>query len=151
MKTYLPKVKDIQMNREWYLLDANEVSPGRLATTAARILSGKHKPTYTPHLDTGDGVIIINASKVYLSGSKRENKKYYRHSGKPGELKVKKAGTMLEDNPEKIILLAVKGMLAKNKHRKDILKRLKIYADENHAQEAQKPKTISVDEFNVKS
>lgn len=149
MKTHLPKVKDIQANREWYLIDAAEIAPGRVATLAAIILRGKHKPSFTPHLDTGDGVIVVNASKIVLTGNKALNKNYYRHSGKLGELKTKTAGKMLEDNPEKIIFFAVKGMIPATKNRKDILKRLKIYTDESHAQEAQKPKKIAINAFGV--
>ena len=147
MKTYLPKEKDLKANREWFLIDANDVPPGRIATITAKILRGKHKPSFTPHLDTGDGVIIINAEKIRLTGQKLSQKKYYRHSGKPGELKEKTAGRMTDETPEKVLFLAVKGMLPKNKHKKNLIKRIKIVVGENHEHEAQKPKKITIDQF----
>ncbi|MCT4591948.1 MAG: 50S ribosomal protein L13 [Candidatus Gracilibacteria bacterium] len=150
MKTYLPKEADIKNNRKWYLVDAENTSPGRVATLCATLLRGKHKATFTPHLDTGDCVAIVNAEKIALKGNKLENKKYYTHSGKPGELKTKTAKVMLEQTPEKVLFLAIKGMLPNNKHKKDILKRLKIYAGAEHDQAAQKPEAIKIDAFSIK-
>lgn len=150
MKTFLPREVDLKNNRAWYLIDAENIAPGRIAATAATILRGKHKPTFTAHLDTGDGVIVINAEKINLTGNKSLGKIYYRHSGQLGELKKETAGRMLEKTPEKVIFLAVKRMLSNNKLRDEMLKRLKIFKGAEHDHEAQKPQKITVDIFSVK-
>jgi large subunit ribosomal protein L13 len=135
--TYMPKAEDIE--RKWYILDAAGKPLGRLATEAARILRGKHKPIYTPHLDTGDHVIIINASKVTLTGNKAEQKYHYRHSGYPGGLKKVSYGTLIATKPERAVMLAVKGMLPHNRLGRAMLKKMRVYAGSEHPHEAQKP------------
>lgn len=136
-KTYSAKPKDIQ--RQWYIVDASSDSLGRLATMIATHLTGKHKPSYTAHIDCGDGVIVINAAKLKLTGKKFEQKTYYRHSGYPGALKEATAAEVLAKDPTQIIVSAVRGMLPANKLRDGWLKRLKVYVDDKHDQEAQKP------------
>lgn len=136
--------KPNEVERKWYIIDAEGKSLGRLATEAATILRGKHKPQYTPHVDTGDFVIIINADKVVLTGKKLSQKLYYRHSGYPGGLKVTTAGEMLNKRPDRMIELAVKGMLPKGTlGRKQGLK-LKVYAGTEHPHQAQKPEVWEV-------
>lgn len=140
--TYMAKPNEVE--RKWYIIDAEGKSLGRLATEAATILRGKHKPQYTPHVDTGDFVIIINADKVVLTGKKLSQKLYYRHSGYPGGLKVTTAGEMLNKRPDRMIELAVKGMLPKGTlGRKQGLK-LKVYAGTEHPHQAQKPEVWEV-------
>lgn len=141
-KTYSAKPKDIK--REWHLLDASTITLGRLSTIAATLLSGKHKPSYTPHIDGGDGVVIINSDKLKLTGKKLLKKRYYRHSGYPGSLKSYTAEQLLKKDSTKVIELAVKGMLPKNKLQTGRLARLRIYKDENHGLEAQNPKVYEV-------
>ncbi len=135
--TYMAKPGDIK--RYWYIIDAAGRPLGRVATEAARILRGKHKPEYTPHLDTGDHVIILNAGKVALTGRKLEQKKYRRHSGYPGGLKEVDYATMLEKRPEKAIFLAVRGMLPHNRLGRAMLKKLRVYKDNQHSHQAQQP------------
>lgn len=135
--TYMAKPNEV--DRKWYILDAEGKRLGRLATEAATILRGKHKPQFTPHIDTGDFVIVINASKIELSGKKMENKKYYRHSGYPGGLKITIAADMLKKNPDRMIELAVKGMLPKGTLGRKQGMKLKVYAGTEHPHEAQKP------------
>lgn len=131
MKTNVYKIKD--QEREWFLIDANGLVLGRISTIIADILRGKRKPTYTSNLDNGDNVIVVNAKKVILSKeSKRSQKNYYRHSGYPGGLKKETFEEAIEKHPERVIELAVKGMMPKNKIAKEQLKRLKIYSDEAH-------------------
>lgn len=130
MKTYQPK-KD-QIKREWHLIDAKGEVLGRLATKIAQLLMGKQKPSFAPHLDCGDYVVVINAAKVKVTGKKLENKIYYHHTGYMGGLKEIHLEEMMAKNPARVIWLAVKNMLPKNKLRKQRLKRLKIFADENH-------------------
>ncbi len=142
MKTYIPKQEEIK--RKWYLVDAEGKILGHLATKIAQILSGKNKPIYTPHLDTGDFVVVINARKVEVTGKKREGKVYYHHSGYPGGLKKRTFKELIEKKPEEIIIRAVKGMLPKNKLRKRMLKRLKVYSDASHPHQAQKPEKIEL-------
>lgn len=137
--TYMAKPQEIK--RHWYIIDAEGRPLGRLATDVARILKGKHKPVYTPHVDTGDHVIVINASKVILTGNKPLQKFYYRHSGYPGGLKKTDYATMLEEKPEKAVMLAVKGMLPHNKLGRAMLKKLRVYRDTRHPHEAQQPIT----------
>lgn len=135
--TYMPKVGQIERN--WYILDATDKPLGRLATEVARILRGKHKPIYTPHVDTGDHVIVINASRVVLTGKKAEQKFHYRHSGYPGGLKKVSYGTLVATKPDRAVMLAVKGMLPHNRLGRAMLKKVRIYADSEHGHEAQQP------------
>ena len=137
MGTFMAKPADVQRN--WYVLDATGKPLGRLATEAARLLRGKHKPIFTPHIDTGDFVIIINADKIVLTGNKLEQKKYYRHSGYPGGLKTMAYKDFLAKQPEKVVEKAVKGMIPKNRLGSAIYKKLKVYAGGEHPHMAQKP------------
>ena len=142
MRTYSPKPGEI--TRTWYVIDATDVVLGRLATQAANLLRGKHKPTYAPHMDTGDFVIIINAEKVSLSGSKREQKMDYRHSGYPGGLSATSYGDLLENNPRRAIEKAVKGMLPHTKLGRAQGKKLKVYAGSEHPHAAQSPTNFQI-------
>ena len=137
MRTYMAKAQEI--DRKWYILDAANKPLGRVATEAARMLRGKHKPTFTPHVDTGDYVIVINADKVILTGKKLDQKFNYRHSGYPGGMTATPYREMLAKKPELTMELAVKGMLPKNRLGRKMLKKLKVYAGEEHKHEAQKP------------
>jgi len=139
MGTYVPKTGEI--THEWVVMDASDQVLGRLASEAARLLRGKHKPEYTPYLDTGDFVVIVNAERVKLTGSKLDDKKYYRHSGRPGNLKVETARERLEKYPERVIQAAVWGMLPKNRLGRKLLSKLKVYSGSEHPHEAQQPKT----------
>lgn len=141
-KSYLAKNEEVE--RKWYVVDAEGKSLGRLAAQIAKVLQGKHKPTYTPHVDTGDYVIVINAEKVVLTGKKLTQKKYYRHSGYPGGLKEQTAKEILEKYPERLIEKAVKGMLPKTKLGRHMYKKLKVYAGSNHPHEAQKPEKLEL-------
>ncbi|PTX58214.1 LSU ribosomal protein L13P [Melghirimyces profundicolus] len=136
--------KPNQVDRNWFVVDAANQPLGRLATEVATLLRGKHKPEYTPHVDTGDFVIVINASKVHLTGKKPTNKTYYRHSGYPGGLKSISAGELREKNPQRLIELAVKGMLPKNSLGRKQLKKLKVYAGPEHPHQAQQPQKWEV-------
>jgi len=142
MKTYNAKHED--MVKDWYLIDAEGQVLGRLASEIARRLRGKHKPIYTPYVDTGDFVIVVNAGKVSLTGKKMSDKVYYHHSGYPGGLKETSVGKMLQDNPEKILLFAVRGMLPKNSLGRKMLKKLKIYTGNDHPHEAQCPQVVKL-------
>ena len=142
MKTFIPG-KD-ELKKKWYLIDAEEKILGRLATQIAMILSGKNKPIYTPHLDTGDFVVVINAAKVKVTGRKEEKKIYYYHSGYIGSLKERTLGEMRQRKPEEIIYRAVKGMIPKNKLGRKMLTKLKVYPGEDHLHQAQKPEKIEV-------
>ena len=142
MKTYMQTKENI--SRKWYLIDAEGETLGRLATKAATILKGKHKPIYTPHVDTGDYVIIINASKVNLTGKKLDNKMYYNHSGYPGGLRERNARTMINNYPIEMVERAVKGMLPHNKLGRKMGKKLFVYADADHKHMAQKPEKIDI-------
>ncbi|NPV44242.1 MAG: 50S ribosomal protein L13 [Firmicutes bacterium] len=142
MKTFMAKAQDVQ--RKWYILDAEGKPLGRLASEAARILRGKHKSIYTPHVDTGDHVIIINAEKAVLTGKKMKQKIYYHHSLYPGGLKAKRYEIFMKENPEKAVMLAVKGMLPHNSLGRKMIKKLKVYRGENHPHEAQKPEKWEV-------
>ncbi|MBW8487450.1 50S ribosomal protein L13 [Actinomadura parmotrematis] len=137
MRTYTPKPADVQ--RQWHVIDATDVVLGRLASQAAQLLRGKHKPYYAPHLDTGDFVIIINADKVALSGNKRETKRAYRHSGYPGGLRSVAYGDLLEKNPERAVEKAIKGMLPKNSLGRQMFGKVKVYRGPNHPHQAQQP------------
>jgi large subunit ribosomal protein L13 len=148
MKTWVPKGKDLaEQERAWFVIDAAEANLGRLCTRVANILTGKNKPTFTPHADMGDHVIVINAEKVNLTGSKLEKKIYYRHSGYPGGIKSMTAGKKREKHPERLIADAVKGMLPKNRLGRRMLSKLKVYAGEDHPHQAQKPEKISLSEL----
>ncbi len=140
MKTYT--AKPLEVERKWYVLDADGQTLGRLATQVASILRGKHKPTYTPHVDTGDHVIIINAEKIHLTGNKLQDKKYYRHSGYPGGIKSVTAGEVLKRYPERVIKAAVWGMIPHNKLGRQVITKLKIYAGPEHPHQAQTPETL---------
>jgi large subunit ribosomal protein L13 len=142
VRTYSPKAGDI--TREWHVIDASDVVLGRLATHTAALLRGKHKPIFVPHLDVGDFVIIINADKVALTGSKLEQKKAYRHSGYPGGLTATTYAELLETNPEKAVLKAVKGMIPHNKLGRAQLTKLKVYAGSEHPHAAQNPKPFEI-------
>ncbi|WP_026919400.1 50S ribosomal protein L13 [Gordonia shandongensis] len=137
MPTYTPKAGDV--TREWYVIDATDVVLGRLAVASANLLRGKNKPTFAPHMDGGDYVIIINAEKVAVSGNKLNDKRLYRHSGHPGGLKSQTIGELLATKPERVVESAVKGMLPKNKLGNAIAGKLKVYAGPNHPHTAQKP------------
>lgn len=140
IKTYSPTPSEL--THEWYVIDATDYALGRLSTLAATYLMGKHKPQFSPHLDCGDNIIIINASKVKLTGNKLESKKYYRHSGYPGGIKETSASDLIDRNPARILETAIAGMLPKNKLRDDRLYRLKVYPTAEHPHGPQSPKTI---------
>jgi large subunit ribosomal protein L13 len=142
VRTYTPKASDVQ--RQWYVIDANDVVLGRLATQAATLLRGKHKPTFAPHVDTGDFVIIINADKVALTGNKREQKMEYRHSGFPGGLRATSYTELLVENPRRAVEKAVKGMLPHNKLGRQQIKKLKVYAGSEHPHQAQQPVAFEI-------
>lgn len=142
MSTYFPKKGDIESR--WYVVDAEGMVLGRLATAVATILSGKSKPTYTPFLDTGDHVIVLNAEKVVLTGNKESEKLYRRHSGYPGGLKERAARFVRAEKPETMIESAIWGMLPKNKLGRKMLKKLKVYRGGNHPHEAQQPEKIEL-------
>ena len=142
MKTFV--AKEHEVDKKWYLVDAGEKVLGRLATEIAVILRGKNKPIFTPHMDAGDYVVVVNADKVMLTGNKLEKKIYYRHSGYPGGLKKITAGDMLEKKPERLIRLAVKGMLPKNSLGRRQLTKLKVYAGPNHHHQAQQPEKLEI-------
>jgi large subunit ribosomal protein L13 len=143
-RTYSPKASEIQ--REWLIIDATDVVLGRLASHAAALLRGKHKPTFAPHMDTGDFVIIINADKVALTGSKLEQKKAYRHSGYPGGLTATSYSEMLEKQPTRTVEKAIRGMLPKNSIGRAQLTKLKVYTGSEHPHAAQQPKTYTLDQ-----
>ena len=143
MKSFMQKKETIERN--WYVIDAAGKPLGRVATKAAHVLRGKNKPTYTPYVDCGDYVIIINASKVVLTGNKLKDKKYYNHSGFPGGLRERTAKVMLEKYPEEMLERAVKGMLPHNRLGRVMGKKLFVYAGDTHKQEAQKPVALEID------
>jgi len=142
MKTFVAKTEEV--NRDWYLVDAENQVLGRIATTIANVLRGKNKPTYTPSVDTGDFVIVVNAAKITLTGNKLADKTYYSHSGYPGGIKSITAGKLLEKKPEELIRHAVKGMLPKNKLARHMLNKLKIYSGSEHPHKAQQPKALNI-------
>jgi len=135
--TYMQKKEEV--SRNWYVIDATDMTLGRLAAKVATILRGKHKPTYTPHVDCGDYVIVVNASKVNLTGNKLDKKIYYNHSGYPGGLRERTARTMIENYPEEMIERAVKGMLPKGRLGRQMYKKLFVYAGSEHPHQAQQP------------
>ena len=140
--TYMAKASDVE--RKWYVVDAEGQPLGRLASQVASILRGKHKPTYTPHVDTGDHVIIINASKIELTGKKLTDKIYYRHSMHPGGLKTRTALEMRTNYPEKMLEQAIKGMLPKGSLGRQMGKKLNVYAGAEHPHQAQKPEVLEL-------
>ena len=143
MNTFMEKKETV--DRKWYVVDATGVVLGRLASKVATVLKGKHKATYTPHVDCGDYVIVVNASKVKLTGNKLMDKKYYNHSGYPGGLRERNAKTMIEKYPEEMIERAVKGMLPKGPLGRAMGKKLFVYAGPDHKHQAQKPIELKVD------
>lgn len=145
IKTYVEKKETV--TRKWYLVDAQEQVLGRMATRIAIILMGKHKPIYTPFIDTGDNVIIVNAKKVKVTGRKMEQKNYYNYSGYPGGMKVRSLKRVMSKKPEYIIRHAVRLMLPKNKLGRQMLKKLKIYAGLKHPHEAQQPENLDLNNF----
>ena len=142
MRTYSPKAAEI--HRVWYEVDASGAILGRLATEVARVLRGKHKATFTPHLDMGDHVIVVNAAQVVLSAGKADKKLHYRHSGYPGGIKSRTLAEMLDRRPEEVIRKAVKGMLPRNRLARQQLTKLKVYAGPDHPHEAQQPKPMEI-------
>jgi large subunit ribosomal protein L13 len=142
IKTF--SAKPDQIEREWYVVDATNQTLGRLATRVARILRGKHKPIYTPHLDCGDYVIVVNAEKVNVTGRKSDQKMYYRHSGYPGGFKSISLGDQLQKHPERVIQAAVRGMLPKTKLGRQMSKKLKVYAGPDHPHGVQQPKPLEL-------
>ena len=143
MKTFMQKKENIERN--WYVIDAEGKTLGRVATKAAHVLRGKHKATFTPHIDCGDYVIIINADKVKLTGNKINDKMYYNHSGFPGGLRTRNAKTMLESYPVEMVERAVNGMLPNGPLGRQMYRKLFVYAGSEHKHEAQKPTTITID------
>ena len=142
MKTISAKAETVQ--RSWYVIDAEGQTLGRLATEVARRLRGKHKTEYTPHVDTGDYIVVVNAEKVKVTGRKASDKMYYRHTGYPGGLKESNFTQMIERSPEKVIELAVKGMLPRNPLGRAMYRKLKVYAGQEHPHDAQQPETLTL-------
>jgi large subunit ribosomal protein L13 len=142
MKTYQAKKEEI--DHQWYVVNAEGKVLGRLATELAKILRGKNKPAFTPHVDTGDFVVVINAGKVVLTGKKMKEKKYYHYTGYPGGIKETRAEKLLAEKPTEMLRIAVKGMLPKNSLGRQMLRKLKIYAGPNHPHEAQKPVPLGI-------
>jgi len=143
MKTY--SAKPLEVEKKWWVIDAEGQTLGRLASTVANILRGKNKPQYTPHVDTGDFVIVINSSKVIVSGNKETDKKYYRHSGYPGGLKIETFKSLMEKNPVLAIEKAVKGMLPHNTLGQEQFNKLKVYAGAEHPHQAQNPQVYEME------
>jgi large subunit ribosomal protein L13 len=143
MKTYQANAQDRE--RGWQIVDAEGKTLGRLATQIANVLRGKNKPTYTPHVDVGDFVIVVNAEKVAVTGDKREKKLYWRHSGYPGGIRSRTLGDLLEKRPEEVIRKAVKGMLPRNRLARQQLRKLKVYAGPEHPHQAQKPEQLEIE------
>ena len=142
MKTYSAKPESVQ--REWFIVDAAEKTLGRLATEIALRLKGKHKPEYTPHVDTGDYIVVINADKIRVTGNKTTDKMYYRHTGYPGGLRSISFDKLIDHKPEMVIEQAVKGMLPKNPLGRDMYRKLKVYAGSEHPHAAQQPQTLEI-------
>jgi large subunit ribosomal protein L13 len=142
VRTYSPKPGEVA--RTWHVIDAEDVVLGRLATQVATLLRGKHKPTFAPHVDTGDFVIVVNAEKVVLTGNKRDQKFAYRHSGYPGGLRKRTFGELLDSRPDRLLEKVVKGMLPKNKLGRAQGKKLKVYAGPDHPHAAQQPKPFEI-------
>ena len=142
MKTFNANAQNVE--RDWYLVDAEGQTSGRFATQIAYRLRGKHKPTYTPHVDTGDYIVVINADKIRVTGRKLSDKIYYHHTGYIGNLKQVPLGKLLKEHPERVIEKAVKGMLPKNSLGRDMFSKLKVFADSEHAHAAQQPKVLEL-------
>ena len=142
MKTFSPTPKDI--NREWFVVDAQDQVLGRLASQIAHRLRGKHKPEFAPHMDNGDFIVVVNCEKIKVTGKKLTDKKYYRHSGWVGGLKTIRLGDMLADKPARVLTAAVRGMLPKNRLGRAMLKKLKIYAGSEHPHTAQNPQPLTL-------
>ena len=142
MRTFSPKQSDI--TRAWHLVDADGMVLGRLASEIARILRGKHKPIYAPHVDTGDFVVVINAAKIAVDPKKGADKRYYRHSQYPGGFRSESLASLMERNPERVLRLAVKGMLPKGPLGYAMIRKLKIYAGDKHPHSAQQPKPVNI-------
>jgi large subunit ribosomal protein L13 len=145
MSTYFPSGKNLEQHRQWHVVDAAGMTVGRLASQVAHILMGKHKPTYTPFLDTGDHVIVLNAAKVVFKGNKISDKLYHHHTGWPGGLKTISANKLLAKNPARLVELAIKGMLPKTKLGRAMSSKLKVYAGAEHPHGAQKPAPLAVE------
>lgn len=142
MKTFSAKPQTVR--RDWFIVDASGKTLGRLATEVARRLRGKHKPQYTPHVDTGDYIVVVNARDISVTGNKRSDKMYHRHTGYIGNLKSANLDTMLEKSPEEVIRLAVKGMLPRNPLGRQMMRKLKIFAGPEHNHEAQQPQPLEI-------
>jgi large subunit ribosomal protein L13 len=142
MKTYSAKAETVE--HDWYVVDAADKTLGRLSTEIARRLRGKHKPVYTPHVDTGDYIVVVNADKVKVTGNKRNDKMYYRHSGYPGGMKSMNFDKLIAHDPKRVIELAVKGMMPRNPLGRKMLGKLKVYAGSEHPHTAQQPKELSI-------
>ena len=142
MKTYAVKASDIE--RQWWVVDASDQTLGRLATRIATLLEGKHKPTYSPHLDTGDHVVVVNAGRIKVTGNKLLQKRYYRHSGYPGGLKEESLQALMARKPELVIERAVKGMLPQNRLGRAMFKKLKVYDGPDHPHQAQQPQAAEL-------
>lgn len=142
MKTYATKASDIV--RKWYVVDAQDKTLGRLASEVARVLMGKHKPIFSPNLDTGDFVVIVNAEKIRVTGRKLTDKMYYHHSGYPGGIKSASLEQMLERHPDRVLRLAIKNMLPHNKLGRNMIRKLKVYAGPEHPHEAQQPEKLEL-------
>lgn len=141
MKTFSAKKEEVVHN--WFQINAETETLGHLATKIAHILRGKHKPIYTPHVDTGDFIVVTNAGKIKLTGNKQQDKKYYRHTGYPGGIRSVNASELLEKKPEILIIKAVRGMLPKNRLGRQMIKKLKIYSGKDHPHQAQQPKPLN--------
>lgn len=144
MKTYIASEEEVQKDKKWFVIDAKDAILGRLASKVASVLKGKHKPSYSPHYDVGDFIVVVNAEKIKLTGKKMLEKTYFHHSGYPGGEAITSIRMMLQRHPERVIEYAVKGMLPKNSLGRKMIKKLKVYAGENHPHSAQQPKELSI-------
>jgi len=144
LKTYIASDKEVQSSKEWFIIDAKDLVLGRLASKLAFILKGKHKPSYSPHYDVGDFIIVVNADKVKLTGKKIDQKTYFRHSGYPGGETITPVRLLLQRHPDRVIENAVRGMLPKNSLGRKMIKKLKIYSGEDHPHKAQQPKELTL-------
>ena len=142
MKTISAKTEDVV--RDWYLVDAKDKTLGRLSTEIATRLRGKHKPIYTPHVDTGDYIVVINASKITVTGNKMEDKMYYKHTGYIGNMKSSNLATMMKKSPETVLMKSVRGMLPKTKLGNAMIKKLRVFSGADHTHEAQAPKPLEI-------
>lgn len=149
MRTYSPSATEIE--RAWYVVDAEGLTLGRMASEVARVLRGKHKPTFTPHLDIGDHVIVINADKVVLTSNKAETKRVYRHSGYPGGIRSASYAELLATKPEEAVRRTIRGMLPKNRLGRQMLRKLKVYAGPQHPHSAQRPQPLVIDHARARS